>query len=105
MAHAAELEIRQILMNFWMANLRRRARTVSDYDTALRRAVLHTPRDIIQNTEQLESLLLEDLTETEIFCLIAAAVQSKSCICAEKYGIRADSDQFSRLVFAPSYFK
>ncbi len=76
MADAAGPIIRQVLVKLQIRALQRqhqRARNASDYDAALQRAALYTPRIVLQNSEQLNSLLLEDLTAAEIGCLIDAA--------------------------------
>ncbi len=77
MADAADPVLLQLLIKFQMRLLDRVNATVkkaSDFDAVLRRAALHTPRDVLQNSDQLDSLLLKDLTEREIGCLRLAAI-------------------------------
>lgn len=76
MADVGNAVLRQQLVKFLMVtldNMGRKTQNASIYNEALERAALHTPKDVLQNVEQLESALLDNLTDKEIDCLILAA--------------------------------
>ncbi len=79
MAESTECILRQLLVQFQVVALEKKhwlgvvPRDASIYEKALRDATLSSPKEVIQKEMQLQSLLANDLTPTEIGCVREAA--------------------------------